>query len=115
MPEEELKRKQQIMNTADVKMLFHAHYPGQKLLLARYANGWVLVDCFLFHHIKPKKKAKNKTKAGKSETQNKKRRGVRIMELGIMVCIVLLLSLAAVWISNKAVGLLEIHYFQANR
>jgi hypothetical protein len=34
------------------------------------------------------------------------------MELGIMVCIVLLLSLAAVWISNKAVGLLEIHYFK---
>ena len=29
-----------------------------------------------------------------------------------MVCIVLLLSLAAVWISNKAVGLLEIHYFK---
>nr|WP_233341611.1 hypothetical protein [Escherichia coli] len=34
------------------------------------------------------------------------------MELGIMVCIVLLLSLAAVWISNKTVGLLEIHYFK---
>lgn len=64
MPGEELKRKQKIMNTVDVKMLFHTHYPGQKLLLARYANGWVLVDCFLFHHIKPKKKAKNKTKAG---------------------------------------------------
>ena len=29
-----------------------------------------------------------------------------------MVCIVLLLSLAAVWISNKTVGLLEIHYFK---
>ena len=36
---------------------------------------WVLVDCFLFHHIKPKKKAKNKTKAGKSETQNIKSTG----------------------------------------
>ncbi|MBR7260627.1 hypothetical protein G3W04_27055, partial [Klebsiella pneumoniae] len=70
MPGEELKRKQKIMNTVDVKMLFHTHYPGQKLLLARYANGWVLVDCFLFHHIKPKKKAKNKTNAGNSETQN---------------------------------------------
>ncbi|EKR5116336.1 TPA: hypothetical protein JLP25_003980 [Escherichia coli] len=34
------------------------------------------------------------------------------MELGIMVCIVLLLSLAAVWISNKTVELLEIHYFK---
>ncbi|HDX1827075.1 TPA: hypothetical protein RN777_004919 [Escherichia coli] len=34
------------------------------------------------------------------------------MELGIMVCIVLLLSLAAVWISNKTAGLLEIHYFK---
>lgn len=75
MPGEELKRKQKIMNTVDVKMLFHTHYPGQKLLLARYANGWVLVDCFLFHHIKPKKKAKNKTKAGKSETQNIKSTG----------------------------------------
>jgi len=29
-----------------------------------------------------------------------------------MVCIVLLLSLAAVWISNKAVKLLETHYFK---
>ena len=29
-----------------------------------------------------------------------------------MVCIVLLLSLAAVWISNKTVELLEIHYFK---
>ncbi len=29
-----------------------------------------------------------------------------------MLCIVLLLSLAAVWISNKAVRLLEVHYFK---
>ncbi len=75
MPEEELKRKQQIMNTSDVKMLFHAHYPGQKLLLAMYANGWVLVDCFLFHHTKPKKKAKSKVKTDKSETQKIKTTG----------------------------------------
>ncbi|MGV7963775.1 hypothetical protein QPK13_22740 [Photorhabdus tasmaniensis] len=34
------------------------------------------------------------------------------MELGIMVCIVLLLSLATVWISNKAIVLLETYYFK---
>lgn len=79
MPEEELERKQKIMDTADVKMLFHTHYPGQKLLLARYDHGWVLVDCFLFHHLKPKNKAKNKAKtrpeAVKSETQHIKPAG----------------------------------------
>lgn len=34
------------------------------------------------------------------------------MELGIMVCIVLLLSVAAAWISNKTVDLLERFYFK---
>lgn len=34
------------------------------------------------------------------------------MALGIMVCIVLLLSVAAVWISNKTVDLLERFYFK---
>ncbi|MGV7963776.1 hypothetical protein QPK13_22745 [Photorhabdus tasmaniensis] len=69
MPEDELKRKQLFMNTDDVKMLFHAHYPSQKMLLARYDNGWVLVDCFLFHHTKPKKKGKNKPKVNKPQTK----------------------------------------------
>lgn len=64
MAEDELKRKQSLMGTMDVKMLFHAHYPSQKMLVARYKNGWVMVDCFLFHHTKPKKKSKKQNYCG---------------------------------------------------
>ncbi|MDJ9440149.1 hypothetical protein LEF32_23455, partial [Salmonella enterica] len=60
----------------------------------------------------PKRRRKTKPKRVNQKLKISNRRGVRIMELGIMVCIVLLLSLAAVWISNKTVGLLEIHYFK---
>ncbi|MFP1529400.1 hypothetical protein ACLB1R_34875 [Escherichia coli] len=35
MAEDELKRKQSLMGTMDVKMLFHAR-PSQKMLVARY-------------------------------------------------------------------------------
>ncbi|MCH7130041.1 hypothetical protein EFJ58_08570 [Escherichia coli] len=70
MAEDELKRKQSLMGTMDVKMLFHAHYPSQKMLVARYKNGWVMVDCFLFHHTKPKKKAKNKTTLAKPQLKD---------------------------------------------
>ncbi|VCZ87352.1 hypothetical protein BANRA_05083 [Klebsiella pneumoniae] len=75
MAEDELKRKQSLMGTMDVKMLFHAHYPSQKMLVARYKNGWVMVDCFLFHHTKPKKKAKNKTTVAKPQLKQTKREG----------------------------------------
>ncbi|MFD2023409.1 hypothetical protein ACFSKS_25825 [Pseudocitrobacter faecalis] len=111
MAEDELKRKQSLMGTMDVKMLFHAHYPSQKMLVARYKNGWVMVDCFLFHHTKPKKKQKTKLLWLSLNLNRLKEKGVK-MELGIMVCIVLLLSVAAAWISNKTVDLLERFYFK---
>ncbi|EMD2072388.1 hypothetical protein VQW28_005096 [Escherichia coli] len=38
--------------------------------MARYKNGWVMVDCFLFHHTKPKKKAKNKTTVAKPQLKD---------------------------------------------
>ncbi len=46
MAEDEAKRKQLLMGTMDVKMLFHAHYPSQKMLVARYKNGWVMAGLF---------------------------------------------------------------------
>lgn len=62
----ELRRKQEMFRTPDVKMFFHTHYPSQKLLLVRiHGQEWMMVDAFLFHHTKPKhgdKTAKRKPK-----------------------------------------------------
>ncbi len=93
MPEEELKRKQQIMNTPMWKCFFTLITRDRNFCLP--VRQWLGVGgLFPVPSYQTQKKAKNKAKANKSETQNIKTTGVMIMELGIMVCIVLLLSLA---------------------
>ncbi len=68
-----------------------------------------MVDCFLFHHTKPKKK-KQKTKLLWLSLNLKrlKEKGVK-MELGIMVWV--RISVAAAWMSDETVDLLERFYF----
>lgn len=62
MSAEELLHKQQMLQTEDVMMVFHAHYPSQKMLLARFkGQDWMMVDAFLFHHTKPKNRSKPKS------------------------------------------------------
>ena len=63
LSEDELRHKQEKFETQEVKLMFHAHYPSQKMLLARFSGQeWLMVDAFLHHHTKPKNKNKPKPK-----------------------------------------------------